>query len=286
MQSKFVALVSTTCIALSWCSILVSAFHFSPYGLHNVPLGSPLQHSLCLRSTVVNGSEGRGIPETRSIHGYSVLLADNRESIYGIKQYRFGGPNIDDYMKSKPDLVSRQDALQSLTPTCDDNGIQKVFYAEGVFGESVQFFARADDISAFISSTVCDDEEAKLSLLQTQGVLGSVEAVREYAKDGDDTKKVSIELKNLSVHPSARRRGIGKALTEAVQEYARRQVSKLEQEDSSRYTGVVHLLVEKNNEGAMRLYGERGFVVSETDMNEDDHDDDDELCTLSWSTAN
>ena len=71
-----------------------------------------------------------------------------------------------------------------------------------------------------------------------------------------------------------------------MQEYARRQVFILEQEDGSRYTGVVHLIVEIENEGAMRLYGERGFVVSETDMNEDDHDDDDELCTLSWSTAN
>lgn len=280
IQSKFVALVSTICIALSWCRILVSAFHLSPYRFYNVPLGSPPKHSLCLRSTVDKSSEGRDTPGTRSIHGYSVLLADNRESIYGIKLYRFGGPNIDDYMKSKPDLVSREDALRSLTPTCDDNGIQKVYYSEGVFGESVQFFAQVDDISEFISSTVRDDEEAKLSLLQAQGVLGSVEAVREYEKDGDDAKKVSIELKNLSVHPSARRRGIGKALTEAVQEYARRQASKLEQENSTKYTGAVHLTVEKCNEGAMRLYGETGFVVM------DDHDDDDdELCTLSWSTA-
>lgn len=255
----------------------MSAFHLSPYGFYNVPLGSPPKHALCLRSTVDKSSEGRDVPATTSFHGYSVLLADNRESIYGIKLYRFGGLNIDDYMKSKPDLVSREDALRSLTPTCDDNGIQKVYYSEGVFGESVQFFAQADDISAFISSTVCDDEEAKLSPLQAQGVLGSVEAVREYARDGDDTKKVSIELKNLSVHPSARRRGIGKALTEAVQEYARRQALKVEQENSTKYTGVVHLTVEKCNEGAMRLYGETGFVVMD--------DDDDELCTLSWSTA-
>ena len=154
----------------------------------------------------------------------------------------------------------------------------------GVFGESVQFFAQANDFAAFISSAVGDDEKAKLSLLQAQGVLGSVEAVREYAKDGDSTRQVSIELKNLSVHPYARRRGIGKALTEAVQEYARRQVSILEQEYGTRYTGMVQLTVEIENQGAMRLYSETGFV-SDGDSNCDDDDDDDELCTLSWSTA-
>lgn len=278
MHSKYLAILSTTCIVLSWCSILVSAFHFSPCGLYNVPYGSPRKCFVYLQSSV-NGenSESRGMAETGSIHGYSVLLADNREKIYGIKLYRFGGPTIDDYLKSKPDLVSREDALRSLTPTCDDKGIQKVFYSEGVFGESVQFLAQANDIAGFISSA--DDEQAKLSLLEAQGVLGSVEAVREYAKDGDDTKQVSIELKNLSVHPYARRRGIGRALVEAVQEYAQHQVSILE--DGSRCTGIVHLTVEIENEGAMRLYSETGFV-SDNDLKSED---DDELCTMSWSTA-
>lgn len=281
MHSNRSAILSTTCIVLSWCSMLVSAFHLSPHGLYNVPCISPPRGSTSMQSTAGDSSEGCVMAETGPIHGYSVLLADNREKIYGIKRYRFGGPSIGDYMKSKPDLGSREDALKSLTPTCDDKGIQKVFYKEGVFGESVQFFAQANDIAAFVSSAVGDGEQAKSSLLQSRGVLGSVEAVREYTKDGDDTKQVSIELKNLSVHPFARRRGIGKALVEAVQEYARRQVFILEQEDGSRYTGVVHLIVEIENEGAMRLYSETGFV-SDNDV---ESEDGEELCTLLWSIA-
>ena len=66
-----------------------------------------------------------------------------------------------------------------------------------------------------------------------------------------------------------------------MQEYARRQVFILEQKDGSRYTGVVHLIVEIENEGAMRLYSETGFV-SDNDV---ESEDGEELCTLLWSIA-
>ena len=60
-----------------------------------------------------------------------------------IKLYRFGGPSLEEYMKSNPDL-SRQDALRSLTSSFDDKGIQKVLYGNGGTGESVQFCALAN----------------------------------------------------------------------------------------------------------------------------------------------
>ena len=283
--SKHAAILSITCmIVLCWNSILVPAFNFSPFRLHRSPIRSSPIISVCLRVTISDENEGIANTETGSVDGCSILLADSREKVLAIKLYRFGGPTIEEYLKSKPDLKSPQDALRSLTPSCDDRGVQRVFYSGGISGESVQFFAQANDIADFISSALGDDENAKLSLMRTGGVLGSVEAVREYVNDGDATKQVSIELKNLSVHPNARRRGIGKALTEAVQEYARCHVSVLKQEENQSYTGIVHLTVESENEGAVRLYKETGFVPSSNELNGEDDDDDDELCTLTWST--
>lgn len=275
-NSKDAVIMAVISIVLPWNKILVSALYFSPYRFHNSPFGSSSRNSFCFRNRIRDDSEDHDIAKVGSMHGYTILRADSREKVFAIKLYRFGGPNIDEHMKSNQDLISRQEAIQSLTPTFDDRGTQKVFYSDGVFGESLQFFAQADDISAFVSNEVRDDENAKLSLTQTPyGVLGSVEAVVEYAREGNGTKEILIELKNLSVHTNARRLGIGKALTEAVQEYARHQVSILEQKESERYTGVVHLTVELENKGAMRLYKETGFDLK---------GEEDELCTFTWTT--
>lgn len=216
------------------------------------------------------------VAEKGSTDGYSIHLADSREEALAVRLYRFGGPNIEEYMKSKPD-ISRQEALRSLTPTFDDRGIQEVFYGDGDAGESIQFYAQAEDVYSFAPRSAPDHEKVQASILQTHGVLGSVEAVKEYTRKDDSAKEVSIELKNLSVHPKARRRGIGKALTEVVQEYACQEVSILEKQESRTCAGVVHLIVESDNEGAMALYKESGFVLNDSKI-------DEELCKLTWTT--
>jgi len=209
--------------------------------------------------------------------GYSIDLADSREKALDIKLYRFGGPNVEDHINSSPDFISRQDAILSLTPLFDDEGVQKVFYGNGSTGESVQFYARVDDFSSTVSTAEQDYNTARASLLEINGVLGSVEAVKECSPKGDYEKQLSIELKNLSVHENARRRGIGKGLAEAVQEYARHQVAILEQQNNQIYTGIVHLLVESDNEGALRLYEKLGFTLDGPKL-------ENQLCKLTWST--
>ena len=279
----FVVLVILLPLYSKW--ILASAFHVtvSSLQIHTFPLASSVSRNnnnlVCLRSTIDDDSEDHATKQkqTASMSGYSILLADSRERVLDIKLYRFGGSTVEEHMKAKPDLASYKNALRSLTPTFDDQGKQKVYYGNGDTGESVQFFALADDISSFVAKEEHDeDEKVQVSLLRTHGVIGSVEAVKEPIKDGEHGEQVSIELKNLSVHENARRRGIGKALTEAVQQYARDQVSLLEQQQNQENKGNVHLIVESENKGAMRLYHETSFVP-ETDVN-------DQLCKLKWST--
>jgi len=274
-RSKCAVVISIIFLQLYSKRILASAFYLSSLRLHTFAPRSLSSNFVYLRNTINDDSEENVIAETRSTCGYSLLLADSREKVLNIKLYRFGGPNVQEHMKSNPDLISRQDALRSLTPTFDDRGIQKVYYGNGGTGESIQFYALADDISSFVSTEEQDYGNAQK--LQTHGVLGSIEAVKEYTRKENFVKVVSIELKNLSVHANARRRGIGKALTEAVQEYARRQVSILEQQENQRCRGIVHLLVESDNKGAMRLYEETGFVLNDPKVK-------DQLCKLTWST--
>jgi ribosomal protein S18 acetylase RimI-like enzyme len=276
-RSKCIVIISTIFFALSSNRILASAFHSSSFRFLTFPLRSLSRDFVYIRNAINDESEDHVIAEKESTCGYSILLADSREKVLGIKSYRFGGPNVEEHMESNPDLISRQDALQSLTSTFDDRGIQKVFYGNGDTGESVQFYALADSVSPFLSTVEQEYENAKVSLLETHGVLGSIEAVKENTRKGDCLKQVSIELKNLSVHANARRRGIGKALTEAVQEYARHQISILEQQENQRYTGIVHLLVESDNKGAMKLYKETGFVLNDPVVKN-------QLCKLTWST--
>ena len=276
-RSKYVVIVSTILSALFSNRILASAFHSSSFRFLAFPPRSLSRDFVYLRSAINNESEDRVVAEKESACGYSILLADSREKVLSIKLYRFGGPTVEEHMESNPDLLSRHDALQSLTPTFDDRGTQKVFYGNGDTGESVQFYAVANSVSSFLSTVEQDYENARESLLQTHGVLGSIEAVKENTRKGDCETQLSIELKNLSVHTNARRRGIGKALTEAVQEYARHQISILEQQENQEYTGIVHLIVESDNKGAMRLYKETGFVLNDPEVKN-------QLCKLTFPT--
>lgn len=248
--------------------ILASAFHVSPLRLDIFSLEFSRNDIFRLGSTNNDCYEDLVVEQTALKNSYSIRLADSRESILGIKLYRFGGPTVEKYMKANPEIASRDDALRSLTRGSDDSGKQKVYYGNGGIGESVQFFALADNFSSFVSHGEQD------SLLENCLIVGSIEAVIEPMEDEESETKVSIELKNLSVHANARRRGIGKALTKAVQEFARSQALILEEQQNKIITGQVHLLVERENEGAMRLYTENGFI--------DGTDPKDQMCKLTW----
>uniref|UniRef100_A0A7S4ER62 N-acetyltransferase domain-containing protein n=1 Tax=Pseudo-nitzschia australis TaxID=44445 RepID=A0A7S4ER62_9STRA len=264
-------------IFLPLCSkwILASAFHVSPLRLDIFSLEFSHKYIFRLGSTSNDGYEDLAVKQTSLNNEYSIRLADSRESILGIKLYRFGGPTVEKYMEANPEIASRDDALLSLTRGSDDSGKTKVYYGNGGIGESVTFFALADDVSSFVSQEEHDKEDRQDTLLENRLIVGSIEAVIEPMEDEEGETKVLIELKNLSVHTNARRRGIGKALTKAVQEFARSQVLILEEQQGKKIKGLVHLLVERENEGAMRLYEENGFIGGT--------DPKDQICKLTWS---
>lgn len=286
-QSRYAVIISIIVLELYSNRFLAFAFHSSSFRLNTFPPGSLSNIDVTLRSTINDDSADDVISKMGSACGYSINLADSREKILNIKLYRFGGPNVEEHMKLNPDLLSQQDALRSLTPTFDDRGVQKVFYGNGGTGESVQFYAFADDASSFVFTAEHVYGNAEAVLLQSHEVLGSIEAVKEYEskeygsteyeRNVDQEKQILIELKNLSVQTYARRRGIGKALTEAVQDYALHQVSILEQQENLKFTAIVHLIVESDNKGATRLYKESGFIL-------DDPKVKGQLCKMTWST--
>lgn len=174
---------------------------------------------------------------------------------------------MEEHMKSNPDIRTREDALRSLTRFIDDKGVEKVFYGNGATAESIKFYALADDVSDYVSTEERGGGNVKVSHLLANGVIGSVEVVQETNIATDEfAQELSIELKNLSVYANARRRGIGKALTAAVQEYTRHQVSILNQEETDGCIGIVHLLVESENLGAVRLYEGAGFVLDDPEV--------------------
>jgi ribosomal protein S18 acetylase RimI-like enzyme len=90
---------------------------------------------------------------------------------------------------------------------------------------------------------VVDHDLAK----RTHGVIASVDAHQE----ADVDKGVMVELKNLRVDEGFRRRGIARALVEAVKEYAR--------EVCNERMTTVHLAIELDNVGAIKLYKSQGF---------------------------
>ena len=243
-------------------------FRFSRRALPN-----PLVY---LRSYIKDRIEQNRTSGTGSRYDYSILLADNREKVLDIKLYRFGGPNVEEYMKSNPDIATREDALKALTSFCDDRGVQKVWYGNGDTGESVQFYALAHNVSSLFPTAEHEYQNSDSSLSCSHLVLGCIEAVTYTSHDGN-SKHLEVELKNLSVHKGVRRRGIGKALTEAVQDFVCHKVRDLKKRENKVYDGSIHLLVESDNKAAMRLYKQSGFVMNEP-KNEP-------LSKLTWTTG-
>jgi len=251
------------------------AFLITSPRVHSFPPDFARNDIIRLDSTSYTDRENCANEQTANQDLYTIHLAQSRQDILGINLYRFGGLTVEDHMIANPELKSRGEALRSLTPTFDDSGKKKVYCGNGNFGESVLFFALAADTPSFFANEEDDKQYLHDSCVHNRRVVGSIEAVTEPAEDEMRVSKVSIELKNLSVHKEARRRGIGKALVAAVQDFARSQVYSLQKEHNEKVTGVVHLLVEIENKGAMHLYEESGFVGS---VNPEDP-----ICKLTWS---
>ena len=147
-----------------------------------------------------------------------------------------------------------------------------------------------NDDSHFIDQSPLQDDEW---LRRTNGIVGSVDARRmsldeidkgmeetlddiiQTYKHGDmitddGNRKTSndhvvlVELKNLRVHPSMRRKGIGKALIEAVQEYAKSiaclQGYQRQQARQRPNEVIVFLQVDPTNRVAQQLYEKVGFI--------------------------
>lgn len=270
---KSVSVISIMFLSLSLHSVRFIAAGFQHMSLkpYEFSRGSFSRSYICLRDSIEDEIEVDDISELGNCR-HLILLADSREKVLNIKLYRFGGPNLEEHLRSNPDLLTRQDAIESLTPGVDENGTQRLLYGNGVTGESVQYYAVSCDSS--LSSTAEQDHRNKdSSLTYNHAVLGSVEAAKFISKV-DNVVEVSVELRNLSVHKNARRRGIGKALVEAVQKYFCDQVHIQEKQSNQSCTGSIHLLVESSNESATRLYKNAGFVLN--------NPKDKPLCKWTW----
>jgi ribosomal protein S18 acetylase RimI-like enzyme len=273
-------------VVILFCSlnpkwIMTSAFHSSslPQQIRdNLPLKFSHNNPFCLYGSVDGYIRKDLTSSTRS--GYSIFPVTNRERILDVMVYRFGvesQPTIEEHTKKNPQLTSREDVLRSLTRSFDDDGKQKVFYADGE-GEAVQFFALADDISTFVfKEQQHDDGKEKVNelFIRTHGVIGSVQATKNFSRNNDNETIIFIELVNLSAHEKFRRMGIGKALTEAVQQYAYHQLELEQQQQQQQQIKevIVYLLVEPDNKGAIRLYEDSGFVSDRHEKNQ-----------MNWST--
>ena len=101
-------------------------------------------------------------------------------------------------------------------------------------------------------ATWCVDSPGR-SISTELEIIGSVDAemmADPLPMDGHDNDAIKLELKNLRVHESARRKGVGRALVSAVQQCAE-QVAQ---------PSTVYLEVDSDNAGAISLYQQMGFA--------------------------
>jgi ribosomal protein S18 acetylase RimI-like enzyme len=172
--------------------------------------------------------------------------------------------SLEDHLMKNP-TQTREDALNYLTSTYDEQG-QSLEFSGGVAGELVQFFALAENMEfANWGGNCAPSTDYSLHqdfLERTHGVIGSIDAFKIPRRDIAVTAQVSlIELKNLRVHDSGRRLGIGRSLVKAVQQFAQ----KVKEEEPG--GAIVYLYYDSNNMGAFRLYEKAGFIVDEDDAN-------------------
>ena len=163
-----------------------------------------------------------------------------------------------------------------------------LWHHDDTYGGSEGRRTPVNDASHFSHQSSQQDDEW---LRRTNGIVGSVDArrisldaidkgmeetlddiIQTYKRDdmitddGNQNKSndhvVLVELKNLRVHPSMRRKGIGKALIETVQEYAKSILLQDYQRQQAQRPNevIVFLQVDPTNMVAQQLYEKAGFV--------------------------
>jgi GNAT superfamily N-acetyltransferase len=198
----------------------------------------------------------------QSSQNYSIHLVNSRERALDVLIFRHGNlfNSLEEFMEKNPQ-ISRDEALKELTKSYDDLG-KEVMYSGGETSSAlVQFF--------------CLWNKDTIYNRRTHRVVGSVDGHKQVIENAvrENECLIQIELKNLRVHDTVRRKGIGKALIEAIQEYARNQLLLWEtagNTDDREYTKkdvIVFLQFDSDNHGAIRLYQDCGFIIDSHDQN-------------------
>lgn len=189
---------------------------------------------------------------------YSICRVNSRERALDVLVFRHGRlvTSVEEYLTKNPNQTI-DGALHFLTSTYDEQGQSLEFSGGDEAGELVQFFAVVQN------STICNNGLDQAFLSRTHGVIGSIDAFKSMRScTGEMDQDAIIELKNLRVHDSCRRQGIGRALVEAVQQYAQ-QVK----EHGEQGKAMVYLQFDSNNVGAIRIYEDAGFFIDGEDTN-------------------
>lgn len=201
---------------------------------------SPLPRVSSTHSSTLRNTEG---DESRPTSTFNIERVESRERFYDLSVFRYRNTPLEDYMADN-NHISKDEALMLLTSTkCDDTG-QDLWFSGPKVGVLTQF-------AAF--SVSHDLEE----LQGTRGVVGSVDVLlREINGESTSRTTRTAELRNLSVHPSFRRKGIASCLVDAVQAYAQ----------GLKPSAVLYLHVALDNHGARALYERKGFQADPSDL--------------------
>ena len=165
---------------------------------------------------------------------------------------------LEDYLSQHcPDESSSEatieEALKLLTPFHNDHGQKQVLSG----GEFVHF----------IASVVHDDDDDD----ENNELAATVDVHQNNEIDtAGGVRMIVLELKNLRVKDQYRRRGIGRALVQTVQNYAREQCS----QQLGAIKATVYLHVELDNDSAIPLYISQGFQF-----------DSNEECKMTWTCS-
>ncbi len=165
---------------------------------------------------------------------FLIKKVESRELFYNVSVFRYRNIPFNEFQQQN-DHLSRAEALMALTGTkCNDKG-QDLWFSCESRGFLTQFAAILKEK---------DDCQEQLGIPNT--VIGATDAHLHYFPSNGSSK---IELKNIHVHPSFRRKGVASSLVKAAQEYAR----------TLNPAPSVYLHTDVNNLGARALYNSRGF---------------------------
>jgi ribosomal protein S18 acetylase RimI-like enzyme len=172
---------------------------------------------------------------------YKVSTTEERLNVLAFRHGRLV-PTITQYMQ-KQDISNRERAIEELSET----------WLESKNVVTLQQFYAVRNLLYY------NEQEQHQALSAEQNIIGSVDAewTRASPKNADVNDSIEVELKNLRVHQSARRQGIGRALVHEVQQYA----------EQLPQPSIVFLEVVSDNSGAILLYEQMGFVVDSMNPN-------------------